>query len=297
MEFYIGADPEMFLADASGNLKSGIGIIKGTKYDQMMVDGGGLQYDNVAVEFSCDPQDSEESFVEVIAKMLKHLSVEVAPLKLLALASTNFPEAELDNEEARRFGCDPDFDAWALCMNQVSSCAVDAPFRSCGGHIHIGTKNGSPKVLAEDSTGMGKVEMVKAMDFFVGISSILLDRDPSAGPRRALYGKAGAHRPKDYGVEYRAVGNFWLRTPDLVRMVYRLTALAVAAADSGTHTKYIDEVGQGTVCDIINESKVDEAQAVFDKYIKPHMKEETLALFEKCANQPFSPELQEPWSL
>lgn len=55
------------------------------------------------------------------------------------------------------------------------------------GHIHIGYNN--PEI--EKS-----VDIIKAMDLFLGIPSILMDKDTL---RRSRYGKAGAFRFKSYG--------------------------------------------------------------------------------------------------
>ena len=294
-KFMIGADPEFFLADKNDKLKSAIPYITGTKHAQMMVDGGGIQRDNVAAEFSCDPQDSEEGFVGIIEKMLKQLSSHVKPLKLKVLASTDFPVEELNCLEAREFGCDPDFDCYALAVNSIGEDAAVNTLRSCGGHIHIGVNNGYPKVLSEDEDYMGRIKITKAMDFFVGIPSIIIDPDETAPRRRKLYGKAGCHRPKDYGVEYRAVGNFWTRSPDTVRLIYRLTAMAIKACDMGVAEEYLNEVGEKEVQRIINESDKAAAEKVVDMFIKKHMKEETADLFLKCKNNPL--DINEQWGL
>lgn len=293
--FTIGADPEFFLSDAEGNLKSAIPVIWGTKHCQMMVDGGGIQRDNVAAEFSCDPQDSEDGFVGIIGKMLSQLSAHVKPLKLSVIASANFPESELDCIEAKEFGCDPDFDCYRMRRNIMEGGAAEGTLRSCGGHIHIGINNGYPKTLAEDKTGYGRVLMTKSMDFFVGIPSVIIDPDETAPERRKLYGKAGCNRPKPYGMEYRAVGNFWTRSPKTTRLVYRLSSMAVAAADCGVAEKYIKEVGETEIQRIINESDKEAAQGIVDKYISKHMKEETKELFNFCKQNPL--DINKEWEL
>jgi hypothetical protein len=42
-----------------------------------------------------------------------------------------------------------------------------------------------------------------------------------------MYGKAGAFRPKTYGVEYRSLSNKWIFDNKLVDIVYKLTETAV----------------------------------------------------------------------
>jgi hypothetical protein len=46
--------------------------------------------------------------------------------------------------------------------------------------------------------------------------------------RRELYGKAGAFRPKPYGVEYRVLSNRWLNSEALIRWVYNQSQLGMA---------------------------------------------------------------------
>jgi len=55
-------------------------------------------------------------------------------------------------------------------------------------------------------------------DYLLGVWSVLHDTDMR---RRELYGAAGAYRPKKYGVEYRTMSNFWLRSPQLMREVHK----------------------------------------------------------------------------
>ena len=62
------------------------------------------------------------------------------------------------------------------------------------------------------------------MDATLGLASLLFDPDTK---RRSLYGKAGAFRPKSYGVEYRVLSNRWIKGIPLMRYVYNLSFLAI----------------------------------------------------------------------
>lgn len=294
-KFSIGADPEFFLVDPAGAYKSAIPYISGTKHDQLLVKGGGLQRDNVAAEFSCEPSFDEAGFVASIGNMLRQLAACVKPLRLRASSSTLFPETELDHPEARQFGCDPDFNGYTVSINEVPPDAADGNLRSCGGHIHIGYSGEYPAVLAKDDTGYGRIRLVKAMDLFVGIPSLLLDLDEGAALRRSLYGKAGCHRPKPYGVEYRTVSNFWTRSPGLTKLVYRLSAMAVAATENGLDQTYLAALGEDELQRIINEADTKEAKRVVKTLIFPHMKPETVEVFEKALVGPG--ELYNEWEI
>ena len=132
-------------------------------------------------------------------------------------------------------------------------------------------------ILSQED-GMGKVDVVKALDVFCGLPSVFIDKDPTSAARRALYGGAGAHRPKSYGVEYRALGNWWLRSPKHTSLVYQLTSAALSALVDGQLPKIIEAIGEDNIQDIINESKIAEAKKVYTKHIKKYVPTKTHAL-------------------
>ena len=45
--------------------------------------------------------------------------------------------------------------------------------------------------------------------------------------RKKMYGAAGAHRVKSYGVEYRTLSNFWIFEEKLIRWVWNNTQRAL----------------------------------------------------------------------
>lgn len=219
--FTIGADPELFLRSLStGKLVSAVGKIGGSKHDPLPIsqEGHAIQEDNVAVEFNIPPANNADSFVKDLNFVLDNLKERVSKLGLVFTheAAASFPEEELQTPEAQMFGCEPDFDAWD-CMENDRPCASDQNLRSCGGHVHVGTT-------------LNKIQIVRAMDIFLGVPSVVLDKDID---RRKLYGRAGAHRPKSYGVEYRTLSNFWIWSDDLKKWVFEQTNKAVSFVESG----------------------------------------------------------------
>jgi hypothetical protein len=259
--FVAGADPELMLISPDGNLISAIGLVPGTKEKPHKVSKGAIQRDNVLAEFNVAPARSSEEFEHNIREVLRELAKEVHPHRLMVMASANYPDEALESDEARIFGCDPDFDAWALAMNRMDGTAAFQNFRSAGGHLHIGKKKRIAEMLDDD---YGKVEVIKMCDVFLGIPSVVLDSDPSAADRRRLYGKSGSYRPKDYGVEYRSLGNFWLADPEKVRLIYQLADLAVSLTFEGESTSIIEQVGETDIPRIINESDQKAARKVVE---------------------------------
>lgn len=225
MQIKLGCDPEAFLQTVSGQLKSSIGLIGGSKECPLPIDtlgdGYAVQEDNVAIEFNIPPASGRSQFVESIQKTLDYLAQDVGArygLTFSRESAASFPETELQDPRALVFGCDPDFNAWTEDVNPKPA-AVDKTLRSCGGHVHIGY----PK------RGIKPTRIIQFMDLFTGVPSVLMDKGER---RKQLYGKAGAFRDKSYGVEYRTLSNFWIFHPRLIEWVWDNTNKAVLAAKS-----------------------------------------------------------------
>jgi hypothetical protein len=273
--FSIGCDPEFFLRDRNtGRLISAIPYVKGTKECPMILPrGGNIQRDNVAVEFATDPAKSKDDFVKNIQATLEEV-VKVLPAdtEIVAVPSANFDEDQLDHPEALRFGCDPDFDAWEIAENDPP-CGIDNTFRSCGAHIHVGTDgNDGNEFLLEFQ---GKLDTVRVMDCFHGIVSTVLDCSKESIARRQLYGKPGAHRPKEYGVEYRVLSNYWLKSPITVMLMYSMTQDVLDVVRAGKTEEVIEQMGGDEVRRVILTGDSDVASKMIEEKIYPRISEET----------------------
>lgn len=281
MKFKLGSDPELVIIDARGQLKSAIPLISrpdgsGVKDKPIRLVDGTVIRDNVNVEFGIDPADDADQWVDRTKSVLKQITTILpAGYKMLAIASSDFPDAELALPEAREFGCSPDFDAYVMDVNVVPPDAAKSSLRSCGGHIHIGLAG-----LGDDIDQV--CEVTKAMDFFLGLPSLLLDKDPTSARRRSLYGKAGCHRPKPYGVEYRALGNFWVSHPNLTRLMWHLVNDGLEAHSKGLLAK----VQWNLVRKTINESNIGMAKKAVDGLVKPLLNLETRAMLDSAIEMP-----------
>lgn len=289
--FVAGADPELMVHCPQGELVSAIPLIKGTKEKPLPVKGGAVQHDNVLAEFNVQPSGTSHEFEHNMREVLRELASIVAPNKLVVLASANFPPSQLRHKTARIFGCDPDFNAWSMAMNEFDSTQAGQPFRSAGGHFHVGYKDSTREMLEDP---YGKAEVVKMMEIFMGIPSIILDPDPTAPARRKLYGGAGAHRPKDYGVEYRALGNFWVRSPSLMHLMYELADLAVKLTLEGENEAILEKVGKDRVQDVINNSRVQEAKTILERDLISYLPRDT---FISIMANPVAVDLYQQWGI
>lgn len=278
----VGADPEVALIDgATGNLKSAIGVVKGTKDNKIdLGNGNKLFYDNVLAEMNIRPGEDAEDLVYSIQSALRSLARTVRPYRPVLMASATYPVSECKHPDALVFGCEPEFCAYEMSIVQAPECKTT--FRSAGGHIHLGYRSEKwPLMAPTDEDGglaraWGRVWVIRMMDLFMGIPSLWIDQDPSSPARRKLYGKAGTHRPKEeYGVEYRATSNFWLRSPDTVRLVYNISKFVVDFVANDRHK----ELWPNDTCsydidglrDAINNSNKEKASVFLNGLVKKHM--------------------------
>lgn len=241
---HLGCDPEVFLVNAEGKFISSVGLIGGSKDEPMVIDesGNAMQEDNVAVEFNTPPCYSKEMFIENIQKnkiWLDRKANELG-LKVSISPSAVFHEDQLQTEAAQTFGCEPDYNAWKDGEVNPHPEAPNPNLRSCGGHIHIELPKGVDHLL-----------VVKWMDVYVGCLMLEFDDDKE---RRFLYGKAGAHRQKAYGVEYRTASNRWIEDDNKIAWVWDQTDKAVDRALRGDQ---LTEEQAEKIQRCINESNLD----------------------------------------
>ncbi|RLI61967.1 MAG: hypothetical protein DRO67_07545 [Candidatus Asgardarchaeum californiense] len=300
-EYTIGTDPEFFLKKGDSYV-SAIPFIKGSKHDpKVLPSGGTIQRDNVAVEFATVPAENGKDFVNKVKDCLKD-TIDIIPegYELVVEPSATFPESELEDPEACEFGCDPDFNAYLLSENEKPWCE-DSTFRSCGAHIHVGCLNdkGEPtKGLEFLIEFHGKIETVKAMDLLHGIISTILDNSLAATQRRELYGKAGCHRPTKYGVEYRVLSNYWMKSPELVMLMNSLTKDALSLVSSGKLKEVLNLVTEDEVQDVINNGKVEKANEIVKKHIEQYLSSDSKDLFKLCKdNMKKYKTVKEEWGL
>lgn len=225
MAFSFGSDPE-FMITKNGEYKSAIGIVQGSRFNRIRIKGHEFYFDNVLAECAIKPSRSKAEAVANFKECLQLYVEMVHPFKLVAQASQRFDRKELQHEEAKKVACDPEFCPYD--MKQGDSPTEEILYgtlRTCGGHIHLGEEE-----LGDGNRGILAMYM---MDLFLGVPSLWLDKDPTSATRREMYGAAGRYRVKDYGMEYRALSNFWLQSPRLVSFVYDVSEFATNYVISG----------------------------------------------------------------
>lgn len=241
----IGADPELFV-EKNGEIISAEGLIGGTKQEPQYISdqGHAIQEDNVMVEYNIPPSYSAEEFVENLNIVEEYLTQKLAlqDCKLNYSASAELNPDYLQTEQAKMFGCEPDFNVHLKDVNKAPSSNTN--LRTCGGHIHVGFDN---------PTQEQSENIVYAMDILLGLPSISIDPD---NRRKEMYGLAGCFRFKEYGVEYRSLSNFWLKTDELKTWAYEETIKAIDLANSGLIPEIIEKYGDDIKNSIDNNNVV-----------------------------------------
>ena len=296
-KFTMGTDPEFMLREKeTGKLISSIPYIKGTKYaPEILPCGAGLQRDNVVVEFATLPAGSEAAMVNNVRSAFMDIMTRLPKgHELVADPSACYDTDQLEHPEAQEFGCDPDHDAYEMTINTPPFCG-DVTFRSCGGHIHLGYVKGTGYKFLLDP--MGKIATVLVMDAVHGIISVIIDCSKAAIKRRDLYGKAGCHRPTEYGVEYRVLSNFWLKSPMLVMLMHRLSSDVLEIIRGGKHEELLDDIGKDNIKEIINDGNVKEATTILEQKIKPLLSSESKEILNQCLSDANKYEMKKEWKL
>jgi len=247
VKYRCGADPEIFLKDQAGKHISAIGYIMADKWNPLQIPdmpkGFTLQEDNVSLEYGIPPAASAEEFIHHIKAVMEKSKEWVPGLQFSNLSCVVFPEDQMEHPLAHIFGCEPDYCAWTGKDNPKPQ--PPHPFmRSAGGHVHIETK--------EDPW-----QVVKAVDLYLGVPSVLMDKGEE---RKQLYGKAGACRIKPYGPEYRTLSNFWIFEDRLVQWVWDNVGRALENV-----TYDFDSIGD-EVQHCINSNDKALARMLVDKY-------------------------------
>ena len=245
MTILVGADPEIFVRNSEGRFRSAHGMIPGTKKEPHPVKDGAVQVDGMALEFNTDPAATRDEFIHNIGSVMNQLSGMVPEGHSLAIVPTarfHWRHLRTQPEEALELGCEPDYDAYTGKQNPRPNAATT--LRTASGHVHVGF--GETDDPTSEEHMMKCITLVKVLDAFLGMPSLFWDHD---NQRRLMYGKAGAFRPKPYGVEYRSLSNAWLKHPEYVGYVFDQVQRAVEFLKSG---RRINERTQNYIANCIN---------------------------------------------
>jgi hypothetical protein len=260
-KFSIGGDIEMFFQNfETEEFISAEGYVLGTKDNPFNYDPShpyfAVSLDNVAAEFCIPPVTSSEDWEKFLMRGVEYIN-SLAPVNTRCVASpaANFSPVYLQTDNAKRFGCDPDYCVWIRDINPPPK-ADDETLRSAGFHVHVGHDVRRKKQLTD-------LAIIKAMDIHLGLASVILE---PANRRKELYGKAGCFRFKKYGVEYRTLSNYFMSSPELRRWVFDNTVHAINFVNNATSELIVPDEEGFRIMETINTSNIDNAYELIDKY-------------------------------
>lgn len=246
--YTIGADVECFLSEKqTGKIVSAEGFVKGTKNLPFQFDPNEKFYatslDNVLAEICIPPARECKAFVESINKSFGFVAASLPErLCTVHIPSAILSEEFLTTDQAKIFGCEPDYNVWLRAMNQ-KPVAENPALRSSGFHVHVGFEEPTTEVVEQ---------CVRTMDLFLSVPSILIEPE---NERRKLYGKAGAFRFKDYGFEHRVLSGYFASSDALKAWVFDNTVKALEFVNKGGYEE-VESVGSLIQEAVNNNNKV-----------------------------------------
>lgn len=210
----IGTDAEGFLSTKTGEAVPAIGILEGDKDHPTRIERGGYLVDCVAWEINPVPvpfSSGHEEFYNNIRACISEIGKIVRPLNLKVSIedSLQFEDYHLQQGEANVSGCSPSKNAWTRMEIDPIDLTL-SNYRFAGGDVHISWPDA-------DKYKWGRINLIRMMDAILGLNEVIYC---PRSPRIYGYGMAGNHRVTDYGVEYKSIGNFWIKSPRLVKWMF-----------------------------------------------------------------------------
>lgn len=263
MTFMIGCDPELFLKK-NGKPITAIGLVPGDKKHPVKVAGGAIQRDGLAAEFNTDPvpftsfANFNGNIVSVIRQLRDVVKAEGGDDVTLDISSWRDFDPEIYDklsDEDKMLGCDPDFNAYTGEVNPPPDANTNR--RGAAGHLHFGYGENIPVDHPEHFDNCCK--LAKIFDRTVGMASIIINPDVT---RREHYGKAGAFRPKPYGIEYRVPDNSWISSKEKRAFIFETMRQALSFLGTGKEDTIIEAFTDEQIQSIINPSQLSEGERV-----------------------------------
>jgi hypothetical protein len=205
----VGSDIECFLwNNKEAAVVPCVDVLPGTKEAPHPIGPGkgyAVQEDNVMVEFNIPPATTGPMWADYIDNAKQYVE-EILPKdhSLLFESSMLFKPAQLQSDQAKLAGCEPDFNAYTGGKMRAPWNAEANMWRGAGLHIHLGGDFQAP-------------DFVCALIAELMITIPLGLRPDEDDLRAQFYGQPGIFRPKPYGIEYRSLGSVWAQDEYLLR--------------------------------------------------------------------------------
>ena len=231
----LGADPEFFVLDETNSFINASKVLNYSKNKpiKFLNETSGF-YDNVLLELNILPANNISEFVTRCYDGMHFLRNHIGSNKLSLHAYAEFDSSELRAKNAKEYGCVSDTNAYTLTENELPVDLIkNSCMRTAGGHIHIGGTAGDAVC-----NPVLKPLYVFMLDLFVAIPGVLIDNSAESYRRRSYFGRAGAYRDKEYGIEYRVLSPFWLRSESTIAIFYLLCDFVFHEMNENIYQKF-----------------------------------------------------------
>lgn len=227
----LGSDPEIFIKNKK-EIVSAEGLTEGgSKHSPKKIseEGHAIQEDGIMFEYNIPPCNNVTEWIDNHRFCQDYLRIlaNAHGFDFSDKVSDEINPKYLKTVQAQTFGCEPDFNVYDRAVNEAPDNNTN--LRCAGGHVAIGYEN--PNFETSE-------KIVKAFDMFVTLPALFKDNDTR---RRELYGKAGSFRPKDFGVECRALSNFWIHSDENMTWVYENSLKAATLVLEGKADTLIEK--------------------------------------------------------
>lgn len=290
------ADPETSIFDIELNrIVSAIPILKCDKHNPIDLGAGvKLHADNTLCEFSFPPSDDKVGMLDrmedAFARIHEHLG---SRYRLMPVAAYRYTEEEMLPSfgiSPMEVGCNPSFCAY------TASVRNPVPFpdtlRTGSFHIHLGNAEWQSKRDDRMLTFDSRHDTIKLMDLFVGLGSVILDKDVEGSrERRKLYGQAGSLRPTPWGVEYRPLSPGPLKSREMTELILDLTDHVISHLAARTEKDALALVDPEMVQKAINQCDRALAEELLTKVNLP------VSLMARLGETYLDCSIKEGWSL
>lgn len=242
--FYIGADPEIFIEDKEGQIIPAFKFLPSKAEATKIVEAAGgknrfhqpIYWDGYQAEFEVQTDRCLAWVCDSIQAQLKTLQHKAnefkagAKLSSKTMINVSLEELSKVNPEHVAFGCMPSYNIYNL--KGAGLPGEQVPFRSAGGHIHFGLG----EELHENPKRIARI--VKALDAILAVACVSMFETFDKFERRTMYGMAGEYRLPEHGLEYRVLSNAWLCHPLITNMVIDLSRKALMFGHLGLLPKW-----------------------------------------------------------
>lgn len=206
----IGADIEFFIKDrVTGKVIPACGKIGGEKGKPKPISAEySILEDGAAVELNYTPTDNYAALVERLSGSPRAIA------DATGYSVAHMPEARIAGlkkyKQAMEIGCVEDFDAYnnPEAPRDIPDIGLFGTYRFAGGHIHMSypVNKIPPFVVARF---MDLHVTCRLLTFVENTFSREEAVKLLGEQRRKFYGLPGLYRPKEYGIEYRTLSNYY----------------------------------------------------------------------------------------